>query len=112
MENITYMQIEYPDWTEDEIAKELVRDYESIKNTNKDPRGHIEKDVLFRCFASKIKDWAESKLRYGTLTTTYTTSTPDMKGADEIYNPCTNCPNNKGPGTICYCILASPKIIC
>ena len=109
--DIKYTEIVYPDWTVEEIAKELARYHESIQNANKDPEVHIERDMLFKCFASKIKEWAESKLRYGTFKVTYKTNNSNMKSADDLYNPCTNCPNNKGPGTICYCTLASPKII-
>lgn len=104
---LKFMQTIYPEWTVEEIAKELAQCFETIQNVNKDPRVHIEKESLYLGFAYKIKDWAESKLvNNNTIVNTITTNS--LKFDD----PCAHCPNNKGPGTICHCTLGSPQIIC
>lgn len=110
---LKFTQTIYPEWTVEEIARELAQCFDTTQNANKNPEVHIDKESLYLGFAYKIKEWAESKLRYGTLTATYTTNISDKIGAaNDLYDPCAHCPNNKGPGTICNCTLGTPKITC
>lgn len=69
---LKFMQTVYPDWTVEEIAKELAQCFDVIQNADKDPKISIEKESLYLGFAYKFKDWAESKLVVvsDTITTT------------------------------------------